>query len=117
MLRLRVQTDLLGHGPKIFALKKRVRVLRVIEAKDFALNFDQCLRIANVRAQVRRHLARVAKQSGKSRAISLNQRILRIENIEVYRAVVSINRYFDAIANVIDGFVVRIMVAGIRIGC
>src|SRR5207244_8606852 len=101
LLRLRVQTNLLVHGPKIFSLKKRVSILGVIEAKDFALNFDQRLRIANVRAQVGRHLARVAKQSRKGRAVSLNQRILRIENIEVHRAVVRVNCYFDAVANVI----------------
>ena len=73
-----------------------------------ALRAHQGLWIANVGAQIRRHLARILKQAGKRRAIRRDQRVLLIEDVEMNAAVIGVDDDLDAIADVIHRVVAQI---------
>ena len=56
------------------------------------------------------------KERREDSAITLNQRIVCIEHVEIRRAVVSVDDHFDAVANVVNVFVGGLVVPRVRIG-
>ena len=55
------------------------------------------------------------EERGKRCAIRLNQRVIRIEHVELRRAIVGIDGDLDAVTNVIDGSLSGPVVTRIRI--
>ena len=55
------------------------------------------------------HLVRIFEERGKDCAVRLNQWVVGVEDVEINIAVVSVNRDFDAVANVVRGLVADLM--------
>jgi len=114
-LVLLIDGHLLGDAPGVLLLEEDTSVLHVIETVHVALRAHERFRIANVRAQVCRHLVRIAEEAGKRRAVRSNQRILGIEHVEVRRAVIRVNYDLHAVTNVIDAVAFDLVVTGVRV--
>src|SRR2546423_8173712 len=115
MLTLIVQGNLSRYAPNIFALKKYFGVLRVVEAEDIALRLNQSFGVTHVSAQVCGHLARVVEECWETIFIGINQRVLRVEDVERGRPVVSVNNSLATVAYVVDRLIASLVVARVRI--
>ena len=87
----------------------------MIQAVHLRLQFEQQLGVAHVFAQSGRHQGRILEQPGKDAAIGCDDRILRIEHVKRCRAVVGVDHHLDAVPHVVNGIVVELVMARVRI--
>ncbi len=87
----------------------------MIQAVDFRLQFEQQLGVANVFAQSRRHHGSILEKTRKDAAIGRDDRIIRIEDVKRRRTIVGIDNHLHAVAHVVDGIAVELVMGRVRI--
>ncbi len=82
----------------------------VVAGVHVRLHPEQVLRVAQVRLEVLRHLVEVGEQVRERRPVRPDERVLRVDDVELHRAVVGVDRRLHRVAHVIE-FVVETGVA------
>ena len=113
-LRLRFAAFDGRHVPLVFLVVEHRRVGHVIRRVHRRLNREERLRVADVPAKIRGHVAHGPEQRREDAPVGGGNRILRIGEVERRRAVVRIHHDLHGVADVVDvvrgGRRVRILV-------
>ena len=91
-----------GGVPGIGFVVESVGVAHVEQPVDVGLHAENQFRITDVAAQIGGHGGRRLEQIGKQIPISLQQRVVRFEDVEMHRAVVGIDGGLHGIADVVE---------------
>ncbi len=88
--------------PGVGLVVERVRIAHVEQPVNIGLHAENQFRISDVTAQVGGHGRGRLEQIGKQIPISLEQRIVGIEDVEMHGAIVGIHGGFHRIADVVE---------------
>ena len=122
-----VRLDLAAHGarragggrnvPHVLARKKDLGVGDVIGLIDLDLDVEQVDRDADVRAQAGGHRVDGLEELGERALVRLDDRVLRIDHIEVDGSLVRVDHDLDRVADVVDVVVVEGRRLRVGVGC
>ena len=86
----------------VFFVVEDLRLSHVVGGVDRRLDFEDLLRVAQMRAQIGRHFTERLQNAGEDARPGLNQRVTFVGDVEPHVAVIGVHDGFDRIANVID---------------
>jgi hypothetical protein len=98
---LATSIKLMRHLPAILTIVESGRIGHVVGTIHLGLHREDILRIADVPAQILRHLAFVFEKFGQHLPISVDDRIAPVEDVKCQRTVVGVNYRLDGIAQVV----------------
>ena len=90
------------HGPQVVALEEALRVGDVVAAEHPGLDVEQLLGDPQVGQEPLGHGVHGLEQRREDAAVRPDDRVGRVGDVEVHRAVVGVHRDLDAVADVVD---------------
>ena len=97
-----IRAGRLGNRPLVFLVVEFLRFVHLIRRKNAGLQQENVFRVTQVRPQTFRHFPKRFQRVRKNFRVGLNNRVGSVGDVKINRAVISVNRCFDRIANVID---------------
>ena len=90
------------HRPQVVGAEELLGVRDVVAPEHGGLDVEQVFRDAEVGGEVGRHRRDRFEQRGEDALVGADDRIRRVVDVEVHRAVVGVDRDLDAVADVVE---------------